>query len=143
MGREGPTRTLYVCNVEFLIQLMVEVVFQFVFEGIDGAVRSASRTRVGRFVLFVLFSLLPALGLGYLWGWHVKDIGQTAQPWSMWISLAVAAVLLGVAFKRRNAVPLGQFTRLPKVLHLSSMRMVMLALANITAAAGMAWGFNS
>jgi hypothetical protein len=155
--------------VEFLFQFLFEVVLQFVgefvFGGIDKGVRHALKSRSGRFALFVLLSVLPALGIGYLWGQHVESIGQAAQPRSMWISLAVAFVLLSAAWRTSSsALPMShslrslhsagrlghseQTSSLAKAekarkLRIPPVRLVMLAITNVAAAIGMAWGFNS
>lgn len=137
--------------MDFLFELLAQFVLELVFDGLVDGVRAASRRRAGRFILYVLFTWLPALGVGYWWGLHVQHIGQAAQPRSMWVSLGIAAVLLALAASRRGEPPVE--ATLPNgkgrrrhhrtlVLRFTPARLTMLATTNLVAAAGMAWGFN-
>jgi undecaprenyl pyrophosphate phosphatase UppP len=126
--------------LDFLIQFVFQVIFEVVFDWLASGIDKASKTRPGRIVLWLLFSVLPALGIGWLWGRHVDNIEQSVPPWSMWISIVVGVVLIALSIRRRNKPPLGQF-RVPRLLQFSTERLVMLGITNFVAAAGMAWGY--
>ena len=138
--------------MELLVELVVEVVGQFLFEvvveaGFRGVGRVLSN-RVVRFVLGATATLGLGVGGGYWWGARLSELGRTDPPSSLWVSIALAAVFVTLALARalgssgeREGAPEGLRDRLTPW-RWSPERLLGFAAINGSVAIGMALGFT-
>jgi hypothetical protein len=97
--------------VELLLEFVLEFVGQFLIElvvekGFRGVARFLS-SRAGRVALGLSLALAVGFAGGYWWGSRLSETGRTAEPSSLWVSIALAALfgILAVARLVRRGRP--------------------------------------
>ncbi len=94
--------------MDFLIELIVQGLFEFVIEMVTSGGSSTDRrndTSPKRWDpngLFLLAFTALGVGLGFLWGWHVATTGQRTPPITIWVSLFGAALFTLLAVRDAN-----------------------------------------
>lgn len=80
--------------IQLLVQLVVEVIGDFLLETAFHGVANVLRSRIGRYAIAVLIGF----GFGLVWGDHLS--GHATWPKLLWVSLALATAALMAAVTR-------------------------------------------
>ena len=129
---------------EFLIEIVLQVVVEFVLDAGAAGLGRLLETRTGRIAADILVISATGLVSGYFWGVHVANTGQRHQPRSIWVSLALALIAGAVALYAHRDPGWGRRSfGLPRLLQFPATRLAGLALLNVVLAAGIAAGFNA
>jgi hypothetical protein len=129
--------------VEFLLeivgQLVVEVLIQLVGQGVGRVLQN----RVVKAVLGLAVAAAVGFGGGYWWGERLTELGRTDPPRSLWVSIGLAAVFVGLAVVRSvRCRPFSERHVLFVPWRWPVLRLVSFAVMNAAAAAGIAAGFT-
>ncbi len=137
--------------MEILLELLFEVVFQFVGEVfLERVFRGAAQVLRNRVVRAVL-GMTAGFGGGYWWGWRLTELGRADPPSSLWVSVGLALVLGTVALVKvlRRDPPRyppdsrpGRIAETSAPWRWSPARLAGYALVNGAVAAGIAAGFT-
>ncbi|MEO6470131.1 MAG: hypothetical protein ABIP21_13630, partial [Acidimicrobiia bacterium] len=128
----------------FLIEIVVQVVVEFVLDAGATGLARVLETRFGRIAADVLVISVTGFVLGYIWGVHVADTGQRYQPRSIWVSLALGGVAGSIALYARCDPGRGhRFAGVPQLVRFPVSRLAGVVLLNIVLAGGIAVGFNA
>ena len=146
-----------------LLELVLEILGQFILEILmEGTFRGVARLLSNRIVRGTLGAgLAVAAGYagGYWWGSRLTELGRTDPPKSLWVSIGLAALFLGIALVQglRRASRIETVTGGPgsdtepyrqriadrlAPWRWSVSRLLGFALLNAAAAAGIAAGFS-
>ncbi len=138
--------------MEILFELVFEILGQFVLEILmEGTFRGVARllsNRIVRGALGAGFAVAAGFAGGYWWGSRLTELGRTDPPTSLWVSIGLAALFLGIALVQGLRRPSGDTE-----LHDGGIaerlvpwrwsvgRLLGFALLNAAAASGIAAGF--
>ncbi|GAC1369536.1 MAG: hypothetical protein NVSMB32_14330 [Actinomycetota bacterium] len=129
--------------VELFVQVLFQVLGEFLVEaGFHGAARVLT-SRVGRF----LVAAGAGFGAGFWWGARLSTRGRVHEPRALWVSLALAALAgLAALWRWRRGGPVdkqsvGQSVVSPPW-RWPAYRLVGLAILNAAVAVGVAIGFH-
>jgi hypothetical protein len=126
--------------VEFVVQLLFEVVLDSGLRGLERLLR----TKAGRAIATILVMLGVGYGAGFAWGVHVANTGQRYTPRSVWVSVGLAVLAAALAvYARRDPDWDTRFSRVPTMLQWPVSRLASLVVLNAALAIGVAVGFNT
>ncbi len=117
--------------VEFLIEIVGEVLIEFLLESSFRGIARLLSNRTVRTVLGIGLAIAVGFGGGYWWGARLTELGRTDSPRSLWVSIGLAGVFLALALagtRRESGWPVG--------------RLLGFSLLNAAVATGMAVGFT-
>lgn len=86
--------------MEFLFELVFELLAQFLIEAVGGIVARVLSTRLGRLVTAAAVGFVG----GLLWGGSLAQRGLETLPRTFWVAVALALGALGAAVALRRSV---------------------------------------
>ncbi len=129
------------------MELIVELVFQFLFEVVgeillEAGYHGTARALRSRLVRFALLSA-AGLGAGLWWGIRLSEAGRVQVPRALWVSLVLAGVFALAALWRwrRGRRPADDAVLSPPW-RWPAYRLVGFAVLNAAVAAGIGLGFD-
>ena len=130
-----------------MIELILEVLFQFVLEGAGEALfeagyKGTARLLRSRITRFVIGSAI-GLGAGVWWGARLSEAGRVQAPRALWISLVLALAFgLAALWRWQRGRRPGDDAVMSPPWRWPAYRLVGFALLNVAVAAGMALAFE-